>query len=64
MFTWQNGNGSKEDRLGGRWNEPFVAEPEKEGEAGLSGVLLHDDQGDLPCTFAVGASAKVSFCEV
>ncbi|XP_072050997.1 non-lysosomal glucosylceramidase-like [Amphiura filiformis] len=66
MFTWQNGTGGKDDRTGGRWNEPFNTQAEKEGDSELSGVLLHDNQSDQPCTFAVAATAKdgvkVSHC--
>lgn len=38
MFTMRNGSGTKTDKAGGHWNEPFHLS--REGEA-VSGVLLH-----------------------
>lgn len=56
MFSLQNGTGTKEDRSGGHWNEPFTFE--KEGER-VAGVLLHHCTRVNPFTFAISAREKV-----
>lgn len=56
MFSLQNGTGTKEDRSGGHWNEPFTFE--KEGER-VAGVLLHHCTHVNPVTFAIAAWEKV-----
>lgn len=56
MFTLRNGMGTKEDKRGGHWNEPFSME--KEGER-VSGVLLHHCIPVNPYTLAISAREKV-----
>ncbi|NXD73580.1 GBA2 glucosylceramidase, partial [Eolophus roseicapillus] len=56
MFSMQNGMGTKEDRSGGHWNEPFTLE--KEGER-VAGVLLHHCTRVNPFTLAISAREKV-----
>lgn len=56
MFSLQNGMGTKEDRSGGHWNEPFAFE--KEGER-VAGVLLHHCTRTNPFTLAISAREKV-----
>lgn len=55
MFTMMNGTGTKDDKKGGHWNEPFHLE--KEGEA-VSGVLLHHCTHINPYTMAIAARAQ------
>ncbi|XP_028657263.2 non-lysosomal glucosylceramidase [Erpetoichthys calabaricus] len=55
MFTMRNGTGSKSDKKGGHWNEPFHIE--KEGEA-VSGVLLHHCCHINPYTLAIAARCQ------
>ncbi|XP_010007086.1 PREDICTED: non-lysosomal glucosylceramidase [Chaetura pelagica] len=55
MFSLQNGTGTKHDKSGGHWNEPFAFE--KEGEQ-VSGVLLHHCTRVNPFTFAISAREK------
>ncbi|KFQ13879.1 Non-lysosomal glucosylceramidase, partial [Leptosomus discolor] len=55
MFSLQNGTGTKEDRSGGHWNEPFTFE--KEGER-VAGVLLHHCTDVNPFTLAISAREK------
>ncbi|XP_029768852.1 non-lysosomal glucosylceramidase [Terrapene carolina triunguis] len=52
MLTLRNGTGTKEDKSGGHWNEPFSLE--KEG-ARVSGVLLHHCSPVNPYTLAISA---------
>ncbi|KFV47077.1 Non-lysosomal glucosylceramidase, partial [Tyto alba] len=59
MFSLQNGTGTKEDRSGGHWNEPFTFE--KEGER-VAGVLLHHCTRVNPFTLAISAREKVKGC--
>ncbi|XP_025973175.2 non-lysosomal glucosylceramidase-like [Dromaius novaehollandiae] len=55
MFSLQNGTGTKEDKRGGHWNEPFTFE--KEGKQ-VAGVLLHHCTPVNPFTFAISAWEK------
>ncbi|XP_009463414.1 PREDICTED: non-lysosomal glucosylceramidase [Nipponia nippon] len=55
MFSLQNGTGTKDDRSGGHWNEPFAFE--KEGEQ-VAGVLLHHCTRVNPFTLAISAREK------
>ncbi|XP_025049265.1 non-lysosomal glucosylceramidase [Alligator sinensis] len=55
MFTLRNGMGTKEDKRGGHWNEPFSVE--KEGKR-VSGVLLHHCIPVNPYTLAISAREK------
>uniref|UniRef100_A0A4W3ICV7 Non-lysosomal glucosylceramidase n=1 Tax=Callorhinchus milii TaxID=7868 RepID=A0A4W3ICV7_CALMI len=50
MFTLRNGTGTKDDQLGGHWNEPY--DLVKEGEC-VSGVLLHHCTPVNPYTMAI-----------
>lgn len=56
MFTLQNGTGTKGDRSGGHWNEPFALQ---DGRERVAGVLLHHCTPVNPFTFAVAAREKV-----
>uniref|UniRef100_A0A8C3PBV5 Non-lysosomal glucosylceramidase n=1 Tax=Chrysemys picta bellii TaxID=8478 RepID=A0A8C3PBV5_CHRPI len=56
MLTLRNGTGTKEDKSGGHWNEPFSLE--KEG-ARVSGVLLHHCSPVNPYTLAISAREQV-----
>ncbi|XP_067171616.1 non-lysosomal glucosylceramidase isoform X3 [Apteryx mantelli] len=55
MFSLQNGTGTKEDKRGGHWNEPFTFE--KEGKQ-VAGVLLHHCTEVNPFTLAISAREK------
>ncbi|KAM8960983.1 non-lysosomal glucosylceramidase [Pelodytes ibericus] len=63
MFTLRNGSGTKSDRTGGHWNEPFLLH--KDGES-VSGVLLHHCATTNPFTFGAGVRERpgvhVSHC--
>lgn len=56
MFSMQNGTGTKADKSGGHWNEPFTLQ---EGGERVAGVLLHHCTPTNPFTFAVAAREKV-----
>ncbi|XP_033108066.1 non-lysosomal glucosylceramidase-like [Anneissia japonica] len=56
MFTFQNGTGQPSDKLGGRWNEPFLTRKTSEVHTTVSGVLLHDSHTTMGCTMAVSAA--------
>lgn len=55
-FTFRNGMGTKEDRSGGHWNEPFCLE--KDGSC-VRGVMLHHCLPVNPYTLAISAREKV-----
>nr|XP_055055950.1 non-lysosomal glucosylceramidase [Misgurnus anguillicaudatus] len=55
MFTMVNGSGSKDDKCGGHWNEPFHLE--KEGES-VAGVLLHHQTPVNPYILCISARNK------
>ncbi|KAM9329739.1 non-lysosomal glucosylceramidase [Gastrophryne carolinensis] len=63
MFTMRNGSGTKSDRAGGHWNEPFCL---NEQGVAVSGVLLHHCTLTNPFTLAIGAreraGTRVSHC--
>ena len=58
-LCFKNGTGSKRDRAGGAWTEPFT-------EGSVRGVLIHQDIRGLPVTYCVGArqteTSHVSWC--
>ncbi|XP_010218121.1 PREDICTED: non-lysosomal glucosylceramidase [Tinamus guttatus] len=55
MFSLQNGMGTKEDKRGGHWNEPFAFE--KEGTR-VGGVVLHHCTPVNPFSLAISAREK------
>lgn len=57
MFTMRNGSGTKTDKAGGHWNEPFHLS--REGEA-VSGVLLHHCTAVNPFTLGIAVRERVS----
>ncbi|XP_075774460.1 non-lysosomal glucosylceramidase [Pelodiscus sinensis] len=52
MLTLRNGLGTKEDKRGGHWNEPFSVE---QAGARVSGVMLHHCSPGNPYTLAISA---------
>ncbi|KAM4689860.1 non-lysosomal glucosylceramidase, partial [Rhinophrynus dorsalis] len=63
MFTVRNGSGTRSDRAGGHWNEPFHMYHEG---VPVRGVLLHHCTSINPYTLGVAAreqpGTKVSYC--
>lgn len=53
-FTFKNGMGTKEDGSGGVWTEPFISEG-----ATASGMMIHQQFKNMPCTYAVSAAQRV-----
>ncbi|XP_074651855.1 non-lysosomal glucosylceramidase-like [Tubulanus polymorphus] len=52
-FTFKNGQGSKMDKCGGVWNEPFTAD-----DGTLTGVMIHQSFHEMKCTYAISAAAR------
>ena len=58
-LCFKNGTGSKRDRAGGAWTEPF-------SEDSVRGVMVHQELRGLPVTYCVAArqreTSHVSWC--
>ena len=55
-FTFKNGQGSKKDREGGVWTEPFSCDSEGRD---VSGVLINQTFRDMKCVYALAGAKKV-----
>ncbi|XP_013405855.2 non-lysosomal glucosylceramidase-like [Lingula anatina] len=55
MFTFKNGQGIREDKKGGVWNEPFES---THNATKVSGVMIHQTFKEMGCTYAVAASHR------
>ena len=55
-FSFQNGQGEKEDKEGGVWSEPFSStdNPDK-----VSGVMIHQMFKKMGCVYGIAARHKV-----
>ncbi|XP_068121100.1 non-lysosomal glucosylceramidase-like [Hyperolius riggenbachi] len=64
MFTMRNGSGTKTDRAGGHWNEPFCHQGGEEETT--SGVLLHHCTAINPFTLGIAVrhtpGSRASHC--
>ncbi len=58
-FTFKNGQGAPEDALGGVWSSAFSHKTSARGRQRVSGVMIHQEFNDLPCTYAIAAKDKV-----
>ncbi|OCT56918.1 non-lysosomal glucosylceramidase [Xenopus laevis] len=59
MFSLRNGSGTRSDRAGNHWNEPFHLH--KEGES-VRGMLLHHCTATNPYTMGVAVREKSGIC--
>ena len=56
-FTFKNGQGSKKDKEGGVWTEPFQTDSEGRD---VAGVLINQSFRDMKCVYALSGAKKVS----
>lgn len=54
-FTFKNGQGSKKDRDGGVWTEPFNCDSEGRD---VSGVMINQSFRDMKCVYALAGAKK------
>ncbi|XP_031762709.1 LOW QUALITY PROTEIN: non-lysosomal glucosylceramidase [Xenopus tropicalis] len=59
MFTLRNGSGTRSDRAGNHWNEPFQLQ--KDGES-VRGMLLHHCTATNPYTMGVAVRERPGVC--
>eukprot|EP00079_Xenopus_tropicalis_P018639 XP_004920721.3 PREDICTED: non-lysosomal glucosylceramidase-like [Xenopus tropicalis] len=59
MFTLRNGSGTRSDRAGNHWNEPFQLQ--KDGES-VRGMLLHHCTSTNPYTLGVAVRERPGVC--
>ena len=57
-FTFKNGQGVAADRDGGVWSEAFTQKQHR-GPTKVSGVMIHQEFNEIPCTYAIAAKDKV-----
>ena len=57
-FTFKNGQGEPADAEGGVWSEAF-SHKQSRGHRKVSGVMIHQEFNDIPCTYAIAAKDKV-----
>ena len=62
-FTFKNGQGEPTDSEGGVWSEAF-SQKQNRGDRRVSGVMIHQEFNEIPCTYAIAAKEKVSFEEL
>ena len=55
-FTFKNGQGTKKDKEGGVWTEPFNCDSEGRD---VSGVLINQSFRDMTCVYALAGAKKV-----
>ena len=56
-FSFKNGQGSKKDKEGGVWTEPFQSDSEGRD---VAGVLINQSFRDMKCVYALSGAKKVS----